>query len=130
MKKYVFGFLLVIAISGCDDWKECTEKHISDTASPDGNYVASHFVRNCGATTPSAYHINLRKGTDKFPVSLSGTIIEGEVFNIASQKLTVEWKDDKTLLVKCMNCLPGVRYKMEKTWQDVNVDFDISANKK
>ena len=130
MKKYVFGFLSVIAISSCADLRECTEKNMSDTTSPSGKYVAAHFVRNCGATTPSAYHINLRRAADAFPINLSGTITEGEVVNIASQKLVVGWKDDKTLLVKCMNCLSGVKYTMTKQWQDVNVDFDIGVNTK
>src|SRR5215470_11806578 len=130
MRKYIFGFLSIIAISSCADWRECTEINMSDTVSPNGKYVATHFVRNCGATTPSAYHINLRRASDKFPTNLSGTITEGEVVNIVTQKLVVEWNDDKTLLVKCMNCLPDVKYKLIKQWQDVNIVFDTGVNTK
>jgi len=92
--------------------------------------VAEHFARNCGATTPIAYHINLRKSTDKFPTNLSGTITEGVVITIPSQKLVMEWKDDKTLSIKCTNCRPGVKYKMEENWQDIQIAFDPGENVK
>lgn len=132
MKKCLlfFLFFLIVAISSCVNWRECTEETLSSSTSPNGIYVADHFVRNCGATTPFVYHINLRKSTNKFPINLSGTITEGTVITIASQKLVMEWKDDNMLSVKCMNCKPGVKYKMEKTWQNVNIAFDLGENAK
>ena len=131
IKIFIFELVVVVVVlSSCSALRECSEDSISSLSSPSGRYLAEHFVRNCGATTPSTYHINLRKSTDTFPTNLSGTITEGAVITISSQKLVMEWKDDKTLSIKCTNCRPGVKYKMEGNWQDVHIAFDPGENVK
>lgn len=130
MKIFIFGLIAVIASSGCTYLSECGEDRISSLSSPSGRYVAEHFARNCGATTGLAYHINLRMSTDKFSTNLSGTITEGAVITIRSQKLVMEWKNDKTLSIKCTNCRPGVKYKLEENWRDVHIAFDPGENVK
>lgn len=58
---YVF---LVLLISGCSDI--CDVELLSEKTSPDGQYVATVFERNCGATTPFVRVVSLRHTGSEF----------------------------------------------------------------
>ena len=65
---------------------------IYEILSPDGKYKAVVFNRNFGATTAFNYQLSILKKDEKLKDK------EGNVF-ISYSRISVGWKDDKTLLV-------------------------------
>ena len=62
-----------------DALASCSEANEAQVLSPDRRYIATVFVRNCGATTSYVTHVNLRKITDVFIADRRGVIDTGEV---------------------------------------------------
>ncbi len=128
--KYMFKLFLLIVIAftnfSCTLLKECSEENIANITSPDGKYVAALFIRNCGATTPFVYHVNLRASSEKFTANLSGTIYDGEVFDINNRKVNLVWKDAQTLFIECKDCPANEPIILENSWKDINIFFQTS----
>lgn len=69
MRKFlkIFGvilFLLTISAFAVDRYLEsliCGEVVISETASPDGKFVACLYSRDCGATTPVVTKVSIKR---------------------------------------------------------------------
>jgi hypothetical protein len=57
----------------------CEESNQGQTLSPDRRYIATVFVRDCGAPTGYVTHVNLRKATDVFMADRGGVIATGQV---------------------------------------------------
>jgi hypothetical protein len=51
--------LTLLALTGCGP--DCANMVKQEAKSPDGKYVATAFVRNCGATTDFSAQVDLRK---------------------------------------------------------------------
>jgi len=103
----------------------CGEEITSEIISPDGRYVAAVFVRNCGATTSYATHVNLRRFTGTFRTNWSGTITDGEVFVTHSGPgFPILWENSSRLIISCRGCQreDGV-FKQEKSWGNVGIAY-------
>ena len=62
----------------------CGEELMSEQTSPDGRHVAALMIRNCGATTDYASHVNVRSSGSSFRRGFfDGTIIDGEIVTVA-----------------------------------------------
>jgi hypothetical protein len=67
------------AFQAMDSTSSCEELNQGQTLSPDRRYIATVFVRDCGATTGYVTHVNLRKATDVFMADRGGVISAGQV---------------------------------------------------
>jgi len=94
----LFVLLGVAYVSAC---AVCGETSLSEVTSPDGDYVATVFRRNCGATSALLYHVNIRKRSSSNSADHRGVIEQGQVFLTDAGKVTVFWKAKKNLVVDC-----------------------------
>ncbi len=103
------GFSLT---GGCDDTIKAEAK------SPDGKYVATCYVRDCGATTDFSTVINLRASSDKF---------NGEaapVFVVKGQpKVKISWSRDAQLRIECLECISKDIFTQEESWKEITISY-------
>lgn len=112
----------ILLLSGCG---ACGEDKLTETSSPGNKYVATVFRRGCGATTGFIYHVNIRTANGSFTSDYRGTIEEGQVFLTPEGKINISWKDDKTLHISCNGCPKDRKPRMESSWKDVSVSYDL-----
>jgi len=123
MKQRVLLVLLgLLSFSSC---AVCDESSLSEVNSPDANYVATVFRRNCGATSALLYHVNVRKRGSSNPADHRGVIERGQVFLTDAGKVNIFWKDNRTLVVDCESCPPERKPIMNNAWEDVNIVFQL-----
>ena len=101
----------------------CGEEFMSEQTSPDGRHVAALMIRNCGATTDYASHINVRSNGSSFHRGFfDGTITDGEILTVAGAgRVRYCW-----LAAKRLNLDIEDRNKVRRTslaWQDVDVTY-------
>lgn len=70
----------------------CGNELISTTVSPDGNYEAHIFVRDCGATTGYSYQLSILKDGKEVKNRSGNTFVSDGEF-------TVEWLDNRLIEV-------------------------------
>jgi hypothetical protein len=93
-------FLLVLAgivASSCTPTFDCEDTLISEHPSPDGRLIACVFVRDCGATTPSATHVCFRRHSDPFT---PGTRASFLVYDHWEGPLSLKWIGPAKLVVE------------------------------
>jgi len=91
----------ILLLSGCISDNICEEKMIKDTSSASGNYVATMFERDCGATTSIFTHINIRSRDENLSKSGSGIVENGLVFSVRGESggVSAYWQDDETFII-------------------------------
>lgn len=91
MVKTVLCFLC-LCLTGCSVIT-CGNTIVKEVSSPDGAYVATAFIRDCGATTSFSPQVYLRKKGEKL----------GEIGNVFignhSQSIKVEWLSSQELRI-------------------------------
>jgi len=115
MKKYkskligavliVLALILLIAIiginkyfSGIDDLALCSESIMQERESPDQRYLATVYVRNCGATTDYVTHVNLQQSKKIAKPDSYGVIRSGQIWETTGKpKVQLIWKNDEKL---------------------------------
>lgn len=98
---------------------ECGNRIIAEAISPDAKNVATHFERNCGATTPFVQVVMIRKIGSQF----QGDNPESYVFTIqGSHAITVEWPDEDHLIIR-RPPLRGDIFKAQPSWNDVQITY-------
>jgi hypothetical protein len=96
----------------------CEDTVKTEVRSPSGNYIATLYERDCGATTNFSTIVSLRASTDKFDGEM------GRVFVVEGQpQLNLVWKDNTSLRVECSECQSKDIFKREMNWQDVNISY-------
>ena len=121
-KRLLFVLLGVAYVSAC---AVCGETSLSEVTSPDGDYVATVFRRNCGATSALLYHVNIRKRSSSNSADHRGVIEQGQVFLTDAGKVTVFWKAKKNLVVDCEGCPLERKPIMNNGWEDINIVFQL-----
>jgi hypothetical protein len=87
-----------------DAMAECSESDAGRAASPGKAYVATVFVRNCGATTGYITHVNLRGAGDAFVPDGHGVIRAGEVVSMdGNPRVALNWTGDADLEVEVLS---------------------------
>jgi hypothetical protein len=116
----------VLILAGCN---LCTEIKLAEITSPESNYVAAVYQRNCGATTSYVYHVNIRGRWSWFSPDSRGVIEDGQVFVTSIGRPTIVWKDERTLLIKCDNC-PAILHpkSLQTSWTDVQILYEGREN--
>jgi len=107
--------LIVVATSTQGCWTACGERVEGEFPSPDGEYLASVFERDCGATTDFSSAVRVRSRGSEF---------RGEeiVFLVAgSRDIKVTWADNSTLKVGCDACTENEIFKKEDHWNKVRI---------
>jgi hypothetical protein len=118
--KEIFLISMVLGMAGCS---VCGEQELAETNSPNAHYGATVFRRGCGATSAFLYHVNLRSSGETFSSDSRGVIEDGQVFLTDEGKITLSWKDEKTLLIDCDGC-PTNR-KPLTSWKDVGISYQV-----
>jgi hypothetical protein len=101
---------------------ECGHSVLSESASPDGQYVATVFERNCGAMTPYTRIVSIRRGRSTF----DGEDNRSWVFVVKDQPtIRVSWSGPRQLIVETDGYSRTPREQRLKLshWEDVAV-FD------
>jgi hypothetical protein len=89
-----------------------------DALSPNGNYVATAYERNCGATADFSTIVNFHSSRDKF----NGD--DNIVFVVKGrQAVACSWEGSTSLRITCVNCEAGKIYKREKAWKNVVIVY-------
>jgi hypothetical protein len=120
--KEIILLLTALAFVSC---AVCEEKTLEVVTSPNGDYVAHIYRRNCGATSGFVYHVNIRKKGSWFSSDHRGVIEEGQVFLSDVGKINISWKDNKTMLIQCDACARE-RWPITKdSWNDVTISYQL-----
>ena len=76
----------------------CGDEGVADVVSPDSQFVARSFVRNCGATTDFAAHVELRRNRWWFRGQHTVFIAKGAV------NVSVAWRTPREIVIACNGC--------------------------
>lgn len=80
---------------------DCDDEIQFESKSPDNKYVATVFVRNCGATTSFVTHVKIRT-SDK---SFIGSSDNGYAFETKDRpEILLNWENERQLTIKCKTC--------------------------
>src|SRR4051812_7395464 len=112
MKKIIVIALSLLGLSGCGFFlaSTCTDTIKTEVKSPDGNYAATLYERDCGATTDFSTIVNIRAGSSKFNSD------ENVIFVAkGTHKVNLMWNDGKSLHIECIECDTKDVYKEEKS---------------
>jgi hypothetical protein len=121
--------VVAVALHRANSWLEglpslaggCGEDLVASAPSPDRKHVAAVFVRNCGATTSFATHVNLRASSHSFAATPHGTITEGEVFvREGEEPVKLVWKSATHLIIECP--LTEV-FQQEGSWRGIAISY-------
>ena len=109
------------AYQAMDSMTSCEESNQGQTLSPDRRYIATVFVRDCGATTGYVTHVNLRKATDVFMADRGGVIATGQVVTIKGVALvTAKWVKNAELEVRLRGEAP-LAVNVAAMWNDAAI---------
>jgi hypothetical protein len=86
----VCAALIVMFITACNP---CRNKVVQELTSPDGKYVATAFIRDCGATTDYSPQVYLRKKGYR-PAEI-GNVFVGE----HSENIQISWRSATELAI-------------------------------
>jgi hypothetical protein len=104
-----------------DAMSSCDEANEVQVLSPDRRYIATVFVRNCGATTDYLTHVNLRKATDVFIADRYGVIGAGEVVTTKGVAVVApKWIRNTELEVRLRGTSP-LAINTATIWNDVAI---------
>lgn len=90
MKFAVLNFALLIC-AGCFD--PCGNTTKAEVTSPDGKYVATAFIRDCGATTDFSPQVHLRPRGER--LAQTGNVFVGD----HSPKIQIAWLSASHLII-------------------------------
>jgi hypothetical protein len=119
------AMILLLAALLFDGCGACGEDKLDETTSPGNRYVATVFRRGCGATTGFLYHVNIRHSNGSFSADSRGAIEDGQIFLTREGKISVSWKDDKSLQVTCDGCPKDREPTIETSWNDVSILYEL-----
>jgi hypothetical protein len=107
---------------GMDSISSCVESSEKQTASPRGEYIATLYQRNCGATTGFVTHINLRRASDAVRTEANGTISKDQILLAnGSPVIKLHWLDDANLVLEVdQKDRPSV-VSIKESWKSVYI---------
>ena len=96
----------------------CDDKVESKSVSPNQKYVATLFVRNCGATTDYSTIVKIN------PAATTSTDDGDQVF-VARGDFDVQmiWQNDSAIRLSCQRCKTDDIFKQDKSWRDVAISY-------
>lgn len=94
--------LLVVISATVLTWscRLCGERQIAESLSPDQQYVAAVYVRDCGATTAYVTHVNLERRGDIPRTTWTGTIVRNELMSVEGESsVSISWNQNSVELL-------------------------------
>jgi hypothetical protein len=112
-------------IRGMDTISSCSESSERQVASPRGDYVATLYQRNCGATTGFVTHINLRFASEANLTQANGTISQGQILVAKGTPLIkLRWIDDTSLVLQVdPKDRPNI-VSIQESWKSIRIKLD------
>ena len=99
----------------------CEESNQGQTLSPDRRYIATVFIRDCGAKVGYVTHVNLRKVADVFLTDGGGLVTTGQVVTVKAVALAAaKWTKNTELEVRLRGTGP-LQINTTGSWNDVAV---------
>jgi|SRR5436309_6559059 len=89
--KFLVLIIALFALAGCDE--PCSNTRVAEVTSPDGKYVATAFIRDCGATTSWSPQVHLRPVGES--VGQIGNVFVGD----HSDKIEIAWLSATQLVI-------------------------------
>ncbi len=83
-----------LVLTGIADFM-CANTKIKALESPNGEFIAYAYLRDCGATTSYGTHVSLFKGDRVLKNSESGNVYRG----YKSDYINIKWQDNQTLII-------------------------------
>ena len=88
----VLGLIFIsLSLAGCAD--PCSNTTKAEVTSPDGKYVATAFIRDCGTTTSFSPQVHLRPVGES--VARIGNVFVGD----RSDEIDIEWLSATHLVI-------------------------------
>ena len=87
----IIMLLISVMFSGCSN-DLCSNTELQRVASPNGEYAAVIFARNCGATTKEAFHVSIMKPDEKLGYST------GNVYT-SYNRVSLDWNVDHAMTI-------------------------------
>lgn len=119
------GFFAVrYFFNGIEMISSCGESIEHEVLSPDNKYMATVYLRNCGATTDYVTHINIRNTNAVDKPDNQGVITAGEVFTIpGKQNIMATWKDSANLEIHIPESHSTFLMRSDKIWNLVHIQI-------
>jgi hypothetical protein len=114
----VVVILSLISQFGCGGL--CNEKVQSQVRSPDGNTIATLYVRDCGATTPFTSFVHLRTSSEQLDTSNSDAIV---MHLQGTQEIQLHWKSNSVLEIRCTPCKLADIFRKVDNWKRIAVVY-------
>lgn len=108
--------VLILGLIGCVNMS--SNDIVKSIDSPNGEYRAIAFIRDCGATTDFSPQVTLLKKGHKFR-NVPGNIFIGN----HSKFIDISWKDDSTLIIT-YDCDKKDIFKQEKNKYGVHIIYN------
>jgi hypothetical protein len=119
----VFVIVFSISIPGCNvDFARiwCDEKVDEHVQSPDGEYIATAFEQNCGATAPYVTVVSIRDASEAFDAENASL-----VFSAKGQRgIRLEWRDNRLLMIGVVGLEWITVYSKTYSWRDVVIQYE------
>lgn len=110
---------------GMDAMSSCGESSKRQVASSSGEYVATLFERNCGATTGYVTHVNLRLASDTYRPDEHGSITDGQVLGAkGTPSIEMHWTDGTELILKISPEDRGSVISTQETWKKAHIKIE------
>ncbi len=115
-------FVSIILLQGCTIpfLDRCDDQITREAASDDDKFIATLYVRNCGATTDYSSIVSLREKTSEFDGDADANIIF-----VAKGRQTIgfNWVSPNEIRVQCNTCVSGDIFKHEHSWKTVQISY-------
>lgn len=120
-KHFSYLILSIVLLQGCDMLSNrCDDRIRSEVSSADRKYVATLYIRNCGATTDYSSIVSIRESTSKF----DGDADQNIVFVVKGQPdVAVKWNSLNEIRVQCRACVSRDILKHESSWNAVRISY-------
>src|SRR4051812_48957787 len=110
------ALILAYGLTGCSIM--CDDQITGGGTSPDGEYVATVWQRNCG-TPGAATHVSIRASRDRFTARA-----DDSVFTVDnSPPVGAYWTADSSLRIECIRCTSNRVTKRADRWHNVTISY-------
>jgi hypothetical protein len=101
----------------------CSESVNAQFTSPRGQFTATVYTRNCGATTDYVTHVNLHSNFESPKSDPDGVIRGGELFlEPGEKKIRGDWRDESNLILTVIG-VEKIARSEERMWGSVKVQI-------
>jgi hypothetical protein len=137
MKKIIYGLLIAMLILGTGFiltisivfGDSCANQIVDIKISPDKNFQAVTFIRDCGATTGFSTQLSIIKATETFDKSdekgntliMSDKIGDGLMDENGGAKIMANWTEDNKLVILYDSRTETA--KRETEYKDIKIEY-------